>query len=329
MAARVRRRRRRVLANSTLAIALAVGLGIGGGRLLTGDDQTPPPPAAGPDRWTSCAVKDAQWAEARNRPTASPPAPPLRLGDDIAPVSVVICDELTQQRSDGGTDRVGRERRTDDVAALVAALRLPDEPRTTGGCFLMEVVPPWLAVIDADGRWMQPAVPVDSCHKPRQEFSQAVQATPFTTVSTWTIEQLESAEAAAARCGQKIKHVIALEGPANTVGRRSVLREPFPAGREIRLCVYATSNSDWGTGEFVHGTVLPANRRTAIERALRAAGAAKPCNTRASRFAMLQPVGGGLDIYVELDNCHRVLTYSGGTVFAQGNAALATLLDKS
>lgn len=327
VAARVRRRRQRVLGTSALAIALTVGMGIGAGRLLTGGDQAPP--AAGPDRWTSCAVKDVEQETARKPFTASPPTPLPRLGDDFVPVSVIICDELPQQRSDGGTDLVARERHGDAEAALVAALRLPDEPRTSDWCTLDLVVPAWLAVVDAEGRWMRPAAPVDSCGKPRAEYSEALQATSLTTVSTRPIREMVSAGAAAAGCGQRIKHVIALADPPYPKGRRSVFRESFPGASPIRLCVYATPPGEWAEGEFVHGTVLSPTRRTAIDRALQEVGAPQPCTTRAGRFALLHSVASeGYFIYVELDGCHRVLADYGGTVLAQSDAALAALLDQ-
>ncbi|MFI7523855.1 hypothetical protein [Micromonospora globbae] len=93
------------------------------------------------------------------------------------------------------------------------------------------------------------------------------------------------------------------------------------------------TNSEPGTGNFVHGTVLPADRRTAIEHALTAAGPAEPCSAHAGRFALLRSVAGGdPQTYVELDGCRRIMVVprpgAGGPVIAQGDAVLTELIDK-
>jgi hypothetical protein len=50
---------------------------------------------------------------------------------------------------------------------------------------------------------------------------------------------------------------------------------------------------------------------------------------QASRFALLRPTtGDDPETYVELDDCNRIVRYSGGPVMAQGDAALAELIDK-
>jgi hypothetical protein len=75
--------------------------------------------------------------------------------------------------------------------------------------------------------------------------------------------------------------------------------------------------------------VLPEDRRAAVEQALLAAGPPAPCSEHASRFAMVQAVSNLYPVnYVELGGCHRIMsTGVGGTVFAQGDAALAALID--
>ncbi|MFC7761792.1 hypothetical protein ACFQY4_29915 [Catellatospora bangladeshensis] len=94
--------------------------------------------------------------------------------------------------------------------------------------------------------------------------------------------------------------------------------------------MYEVAQGRDGAGEFVHGTVLPEDRRVAIEQALLAAGPPKPCTEHARRFALVHSVSGfDPQNYVELGGCHRIMsTGSGGTVFAQGEAALAELIDK-
>ncbi|MFG3715232.1 hypothetical protein [Micromonospora sp. NPDC047730] len=258
-----------------------------------------------------------------------------RLGGDLTPAAVVICGHEPQRRVDGGEDMVATERRSDDVAALVAALRLPDEPRTDGPCTSEMPSAPWLAVVDADGRWMRPGIPLDPCRKLRAEVRTALDALPLTTVATRAVAEIESAEAAAAGCSQRWADMVSVETTANPDARRGALPRPFPAGKQVRLCVYDVPKSERGNGkpagEFAHGTVLPADRRTAIEQALRAAGPAEACRTHASRFALLWSVAGGdPQTYVELDGCRRIMVvaYPGGPVIAQGDAALAELIDE-
>lgn len=337
VAARVRRRRQRLIGSSALAVAMAVALGVGGVQMIIGNHAPPLRTAddsGGQRRWTSCADAAPEMTTAGQRIVAGDAAALPRLDGDFTPVAAVICELETQQRPDGGQDGVATERRADKVDALVTALRLPDEPRTEGPCTTEAVVFPWLALVDADGRWVRPDLPVDRCGKPRPEVREALGALPLTTVATRKVAELVSAEAAAAGCEQRWKDVIALQAAPKPDAPRKALPEPFPAGRQIRLCVYEVLKSEPGTGNFVHGTVLPADRRTAIEQALKAAGSAEPCSARASRFALLWPTtGGDPETYVELDGCHRIMVvgwvrYPGGPVIAQGDAALAELIDK-
>lgn len=335
VARRVRRRRQRLVAGSALTVALAVALGVGGMQVLTGNHAPPPRPAGdsgGDGRWTSCAEAAPEMARPGFGVTAREAAALPRLGSDFTPSVVVICGQETQRRAGGGEDMVATERRSDDVAALVTALRLPDEPGVAEHCTMEMPGAPWLAVVDAGGRWLRPGIPVDTCGKIRPEVGEALAALRLTTVSTRPVAQLESDGAAAAGCSQRWKDVLSLE-TARTPGPRSTaLPQPFPAGQRVRLCVYQVPKGAQGSdGEFAHGTVLPIDRRTAIERALTAAGPVAACGERASRFALLWSVTGGEpQTYVELDGCHRVMLvdYPGAPIIAQGDAALAELIDK-
>ncbi|SCE98453.1 hypothetical protein GA0070607_3989 [Micromonospora coriariae] len=337
VARRVRRHRQRLIGTSALAMAMTVALGVAGVQILTGGNHAPPSQTAddsgGQGRWTSCADAAPEMATPGFRITAEDVVVLPRLDGDFTPTAVVICGHETQRRADGGEDIVATERRADDVAALVTALRLPDESSTNrGGCFMMLALAPWLAVVDADGRWMRPGIPLDSCRKPRPEVREALDALPLTTVATRPIAEVESAEAATAGCSQRWKDMLSVETTRKPGPRTGALPELFPAAQQIRLCVYQVPKSAEGSdGEFAHGTVLPADRRAAIEHALDAAGPAESCNGHASRFALLWSVAGGdPQTYVELDGCHRIMVVaaSDGPVLAQGDAALAELIDK-
>ena len=81
-----------------------------------------------------------------------------RLGDDFIPAAAVICGleqpvgedvMVTEQRSDNGAA----------LAALVAALRLPDAPENPDfPCRANLEGAPWLALVDAEGRWIRPGI---------------------------------------------------------------------------------------------------------------------------------------------------------------------------
>ncbi|MEU5567861.1 hypothetical protein [Micromonospora musae] len=281
-------------------------------------------------RWSSCVEVAPETTTVGFMVTAPDAGALPRLDDGFTPVAVVVCGQETQQRPDGGQDRVLTERRTEEVDALTAALRLADEPPTDGPCTMEMPLAPWLALVDADGRWIRPGLPLDRCGKLRAEVRDALAALPMTTVSTRTVAELVSAEAAAAGCSQEWKDVIALETTVNPGAPREALPEPLPTGRQIRLCVYGVRKSEPGTGNFVHGTVLPPQRGAAIGRALREVGPVAVCTEQASRFALLwATTGEDPQTYVELDGCHRVMVVRvDGSVLAQGDAALAKLIDE-
>lgn len=324
VAGRVRRQRRRMFAGSALALVLAVGLGVGGVRLLTGAGS--PSGTAGPDdaqRWASCAesVPETARGEIPDFTDFQP------LDGDFQAVAVVICGMGSQRRPDGGEDLVVTERHGQDVAGLVGALRLPDDQESTGGCLASAITPPIMVMIDAEGRWTMPRIPQDRCGKPRAEIYHALDAMSLTKVVTGTIREIESAESAASGCSQDWKNVF-LYTSARPIAGPGRLPAPFPDGEDVRICVYDVPPE--GTGRFVRGTVLPVDRRSAIEEALMSAALPAPCTTDAGRFALLRSVTNSRPlIYVELDGCHRVMTEKdyGGPLLAQGDAALAALID--
>ncbi|GAA2707083.1 hypothetical protein [Actinoplanes palleronii] len=110
-------------------------------------------------QWMSCAVKTGDGQDALTLP---------RLTGSFPAVSAVICDDRPQPGATGSA-----EVRATDITALLATLRLPDEGATAQACTQELPFVPWLVLLDAQGRWIRPGVPVDSCGKPRQEFRDA------------------------------------------------------------------------------------------------------------------------------------------------------------
>jgi len=328
-----RRRRWRTV---TMAVVAVLVVALGGGAfaaIASPGAQSPPitPAATGAvhRRWTSCAVDAGLSAGSDGLP---------RLGEDFSPVAVTVCRQELRRRADGGTDLVLVELRGDDVAGLVAALRLPDLLPPSADqvvCDLAKVSVPWFALLDADGRWVRPEPPVGACGKPRTEVMDAVNALRLHPVSTTFVREIESAEAVAAGCTEHWGDMVAVETYAGGRAAAGHGRDTLPP--EVRLCVYRVPAGEQGTakpaGTFEHGGLLPAQRRAEIGRALAAALPASDCAKHASRFAILMPIGtNNGEVYVELDGCRRILVPSADArsyLLAQGGDALTQLIDQS
>jgi hypothetical protein len=314
------------VAVAVAAITLA-GCRTGSGMVAEGPMGTP---SVHP-RWTSCTAEAPQASVAGGVDALALP----RLGGGFAPTAGIVCGQQVQRRADGGQDLVATESRADDVAVLVAALRLPDEQPTDGACTADLPMVPWFVLLDEQGRWVRPGVPKDSCGKVRAEVRDAVAGLRLTRVATRVLNEIESAQAAASGCSQRWADMIAVETSQGSRARAAVGSDPFPAGRRVRLCVYRVPSSEQGTGkpagDFEHGVVLTPKRRTLIEKSLLAAAPAGKCSMPASRFAVLSSADGVAgEVYVELDGCQRVMTVpaTGSPVLAQGDAGLAALLDQ-
>jgi hypothetical protein len=267
--------------------------------------------------WDSCPTT-------RAAPDAGGDLP--RLGDDFTPVAVTICATGPRAAVAGGEDLVATEQRSDDVAALVAALRLPDEERTSGACTLDLPIVPWFALHDAQGRWVRPGVPVDACGKPRIEVREAIAALPLTTVTRRKVGEVTSSAAAAAGCEQRWADMIAVEAGDGSTAPPPAGYAPAPDA-EVRVCVYrvppAERDSGKPAGEFVAGGPLTSAEWAAVRRALPSGTPAARCGTPANRFAVLAG-----EVYVELDGCRRVLSAGGGGLL-QGTAELTRALERA
>ncbi|MER7890773.1 hypothetical protein ABTX15_13200 [Micromonospora sp. NPDC094482] len=334
------------------AAAIAVvGVAIAG--CVPSGSPGPPTRDGGPprivERWTSCAAAAPEVGAGRPVPGAAAGLP--LLDDTFTPVAAVLCGQEARQRPGGGHDLVVTERRADEVTALVAALRLPDEPPSRGACTADLVLPPWLALLDERGRWLRPGIPADGCGKPRVEVRAALDGLRLSTVSTRTVREIESAEAAAAGCAQQWADMVAVQaasGPsptraagtpptqASSVGpspARAAGPPPIAAEVAVRLCVYRVPAPEQGgakpAGEFAYGRVLPPDRWASVARALAATGPAAACATPAGRFALLRPAHTpGPEVYVELDGCQRVLVLptTGDPSLTQTDHTLTNLL---
>ncbi|MFC7483557.1 hypothetical protein ACFQX7_31030 [Luedemannella flava] len=130
-------------------------------------------------QWTACAdVEPSPLTKVGAEELGLP-----RLGDDFTPVAAVVCTTALEKRPDGSEVLMATEGRAEDIAALLAALRLPDEPPTTGACRADLPGIDWVALVDADNRWGRPGTPGDPCGKIRVEVRDAVAALRLTEVS--------------------------------------------------------------------------------------------------------------------------------------------------
>lgn len=280
-------------------------------------------PATQP-RWASCEAELPQPSSDSGRDALTLP----HLEGGFAPTAAVFCGAGVESRADGGKDSVATESRADDVAALVAALRLPDQPPTDVGCIAMLPTAPWFVLLDNQDRWVRPGVPTDGCGFMRKEVQQAIAGLTLTRVKTRVLREVESAAAAAAGCSQTWKDVIAIETANSGIPAGPAGHAPLLAAKHVYLCVYRAADSN---GNFDHGRILPSDQLALVRQALSTAGPARKCSTSASRFALLESTDYAYgEVYVELDGCYRILVEPppgrGGVVFAQGDADLAALL---
>ncbi|BEL03246.1 hypothetical protein Q0Z83_014370 [Actinoplanes sichuanensis] len=273
---------------------------------IGGTDPQPLPSGAPPvvnTRWESCDVASPEYADAQDALTLP------RLDDTFAPVAAVICRNGIRERPGGGSEMTAVEARADDLTGLLPALRLPDEAQTAQACTADLPAVPWLALIDKDGRWIRPGIPIDSCTKPRIEFRRAYEKLTTVTVKSRVVAQLESDEAASAGCSQQYGDMTWASGGLENVQETTLA--PLPATTSARRCVYDVPVKERGTGkpagEFRDGGLLSAADWTAIRAEVEsAAPGVATCNTPASRFAVVHLEPGGT-LNVEGDGCRRIL----------------------
>jgi hypothetical protein len=247
--------------------------------------------------WTSCA---AAGAPASGPASGGGDAELPPLDDSFQPVAAVVCSSAPLRRADGGEDLTATESRADDVTALVAALRLPDEPLSGGACTLELYLPPFFALLDAQGRWVRPGVPHDSCGKVRSEVREALGGLRLTPVSSRPIREIESSEAAAAGCTQRWADMVWVSAQWGTKGEPAVVPAGFDGPVQVRLCAYRVPADQQRTGkpagEFASGRYLSEQQWAAVRKEIEAATPAPACTSPASEFVVLH-LGSG-QIYV-------------------------------
>jgi hypothetical protein len=294
-----------------------------------GTDPWPMPSGPAPvvnARWESCDVAAPGYDDAQDGLTLPP------LDDTFSPVAALICRNGFRERPGGGSEMTADEVRADDLSALLPALRLPSEQATAQACTADLPAVPWLALVDRDGRWIRPGIPIDSCSKPRREFRQAYEKLTTVTVTSRVVRQLESDEAATAGCSQTYGDMTWASGGVENVQEKTLA--PLPSRTLARRCVYDVPVAERGTGkpagEFRDGGPLSAAEWAAIRTEIEAsAPATATCSTPAGRFAVIHLEPGGT-VNIEADGCRRVLAEpaNGPGVYLQSSKRLTDLVFK-
>ena len=289
-----------------MTAVLASAAGCGGGPQAPGPALSRAAPASLriEPAWTSCA------ADGPARRGSDDVGRLPRLDDSFQPVAAVVCAPAARPRLGGGADPAATESRADDVTALVAALRLPDEPLSGNPCTAELYLPPFFVLLDARGRWVRPGLPSDACGKVRIEVREALQGLRLTATSARPPAQSESSEAAAAGCSRQWADMIWVTGGwGGTSGEAAVIPPGLDGPVQARLCVYRVPVEQQRTGkpagEFVSGRYLSDAQWARVRRGFESAASAPPCTTPAGRFAVVH-IGAG-ELYVELDGCRRLL----------------------
>jgi hypothetical protein len=82
----------------------------------------------------------------------------------------------------GGGRYLFIERSDSDPAALLAALRAPDQPRSNGVCTMLRVLVPYFALVQRNGQVFAPKMPVTGCGQPQTAVLQALDNMTFKVI---------------------------------------------------------------------------------------------------------------------------------------------------
>jgi hypothetical protein len=200
------------------------------------------------------------------------------------------------------------ERADTDAAALVTALRSPDEPTPPViACTLVAIGVPYFALVDAAGTVVYPRVPRDRCGQPQRQALDALEALPFHETDATRLHQEQSQESIDTDCGQMWTDAPAGDMFAHTTpaGSRRIWEKTPDA---VRICLWRPRTS--GLPELVSaGTVTGADLAALLTR-LDRLPAARPCTTGHYRFAVLEYIREGWydsAAYAQIDGCRMIL----------------------
>jgi hypothetical protein len=324
-----------------VAMALAVAC-------CSASTPVPPPRPVVHPVWTACPTTSSTGPYLMEARVGGSATHLPRIGGGFRPVAVIVCDERSQKRPDGGVDLVSTEYQGTDIAELMSALRLPDRP-VDDVCGADLPYPKWFALRDAQGRWVRPGTPTDGCacyHRSpgmsanacagaRQEVLDAVRGLTLTAIRSHRVRELRSARAAAAGCPQIDNDRVADFSDSEITDQFIQQPATLTFSGPVRFCVYRVppqQSAVWGqAGHFVRGGVLPENRRAALQRLLHASPPGARCTAGSTRFVWLTNADNQNhdgQVRVQLDGCRQLLIdgTTGQITLARADPALIALL---
>ena len=120
-----------------------------------------PPPAPVEPSWPGCRAVGAFADGGSQGPAGVGAVPP-----GFTPTRVVLCEQGVRQDAAGDPVSGGLERTSTEVGPLLVYLAQPSKRPSGGACTADGWIRPWLYLLDAGGRYVAPAIPVDGCGKP-------------------------------------------------------------------------------------------------------------------------------------------------------------------
>jgi hypothetical protein len=216
------------------------------------------------------------------------------------PVALYSCGQDFEKVPGEGEWRVGVQRRAGSgLEPVVAALRLPDEPRSTGACTMEYDADGEVWLVDAAGRAVLPRWPRNGCGHLRPETGAALGRLTY-DATTRRREALQTPQSALdSGCPTAYKNMVAIEAPT-AHGPGSFAAMPKLAGA---VCRYRTDDAETPSGPFITGHKADRAQWAALLAALEATGPAQPCHRNATEFVVIAE-----SAYAEMDGCQRVLT---------------------
>jgi hypothetical protein len=223
----------------------------------------------------------------------------------FVPAVAVWCQESEQHYpGDGQWSVMVRRQLTDGLSTLLSAFLQPDDKLTNGACPSDLVVGPFVALVDATGKWVIPAYPRDECGQPKRSIIDTVEHDSWRTVSTTKDHLIASEASIDAGCEPQWKNELSYDSSARPLGRATPVFGH--TGAEPRVCLYTTTASDLTVGTFAGTRHLDAATAARLRAALSGSGAGQPRGCQLQRsFAVVQQPGGPW-VNVELGGCWRV-----------------------
>ena len=280
------------------AVLVATGCGAGVADGPTGTSGT-----TGTDGAVRAAPVHCPTTSKMDRP------PEQSLPADFRTAWVLRCGMEVRTVPGGGRWHFRIEERADtDAAALMAALRRPDEvtpPETA--CTAIAIGVPHFALVDASGTVLHPRVPRGRCRQPQRQALAALAALPFRETAATRLYQEQSQESIDTGCGQMWSD--GLTGDVLTHTRPAPSRRVWQKTPDaVLICRWRPRTS--GLPELLGAGTVTGPDLAALLARLDRLPAARPCGARHRTFVVLEYVRRGWHdsaAYADLDGCRRIL----------------------